>query len=179
MPRQLREVIGRERIAARVADLASRINADYRGREQNLLVVGVLKGCFMFLADLLRHLEFSPAVDFLRVASYGIDTVTSGVVEIRKDIEIAVAGKDVLVVEDIIDTGLTLDYLRRHLLAGGPRTVRICALLDKSARRKVQLVADYVGFEIGDEFVVGYGLDHGERYRELPAICAIALHEDE
>jgi hypoxanthine phosphoribosyltransferase len=175
----LAELISRERLAARVAELAEQINADYRGREQDLLLVGVLKGCFLFMADLLRHLEFSPAIDFMRLASYGPDTETSGVVEIRKDVEIPVAGRDVLIVEDIIDTGLTLDYLRRHLMAGSPKSVRICTLLDKPARRKVSLVADYVGFTIGDDFVVGYGLDYHERHRGRPSICVLNPDSDE
>lgn len=168
MPDRLYELIGPERIAARVAELGTEISAAYRGTD--LLIVGVLKGCFMFLADLLRQMDIPVSIDFLRVASYGAATETSGVVEIRKDLESSVTGRAVLIVEDIIDTGLTVDYLRRHVLTGQPATVQICAFLDKPARRRVNLKPDYVGFAIDDLFVVGYGLDFNEHYRQLAAI---------
>lgn len=161
-----------EAIARRVAELAARLSADYA--EKDLVVVGVLKGCFLFVADLVRQLSVPAAVDFLRVASYGAATESSGVVQFRMDVDIPIGGRDVLLVEDIVDTGLTLDYLRRHLGAAAPRSLKICALLDKRGRRRVPLQADYVGFEIDDHFVVGYGLDYDERFRELPDVCVLA-----
>jgi hypoxanthine phosphoribosyltransferase len=172
---QLREVIGPEKIGRRVKELGAQISADYPSG--NLLVVGVLKGCFMFLGDLVRTMSFSPTIEFMRLASYGSATETSGVVEIKKDIETSVEGRDVLVVEDIIYTGLTMQYLLRHLRAGEPRSLKLCSLLDKPSRRRVPLKADYLGFEIEDLFVVGYGLDYNEKYRSLPGICVVELGE--
>lgn len=168
MPERLTELISADRLAARVSELADQISSDYKGC--NLLVIGVLKGSFIFLADLVRKIRCDQTIDFLRVASYGASTETSGVVEIRKDLEIPVAGRDILVVEDIVDTGLTLDFLLRHLRLGGPKSLKLCAMLDKPSRRMIDLKVDYVGFAIDDLFVVGYGLDCSEKYRYLPAI---------
>lgn len=168
MPDRLTELIGADRLAARVTELADQISSDYEGHE--LLVVGVLKGSFIFLADLVRKLRCIQTIDFLRVASYGASTETSGIVEIRKDLEIPVAGRDILVVEDIVDTGLTLDFIIKHLRLGKPKSLRLCAMLDKPSRRQIELPVDYVGFTIDDLFVVGYGLDCSEKYRHLPAI---------
>lgn len=165
---ELAELIGADRIAERVRELAAQINRDYGDRSP--LVISVLNGAFIFTADLVRQLRCRPAVDFLSVASYGAATESSGVVAIRKDLGTTVTGRDLLVVEDVVDTGLTLDYLKRHLAAGQPRSIKVCALLDKPERRKLPLAPDYVGFAIGDEFVVGYGLDYNERYRELASI---------
>ena len=176
MSARLEPLIPAAEIATRVAGLAAELNRDYAGRE--LLVVGVLKGCFVFLADLVRHLTVPTAVEFLRAVSYGAATETSGVVQIRLDLDASVAGRHVLLVEDILDTGLTLDYLRKHLLAAGPASLKICTLLDKRARRRTPLEADYVGFAIEDKFVVGYGLDFDERYRELPDVCVLRLPHD-
>jgi hypoxanthine phosphoribosyltransferase len=175
MGQRLVELLDAEQIRAKVRELAEAINRDYRGRDP--LLVGVLKGSFVFLADLVRQLDFSPTVDFLRAASYGADTESAGVVEIRKDLEISVYQRDVLVVEDIVDTGLTLQYLLRHLQAGQPASLRTCVLLDKPARRVVQLEPDYVGFAIDDVFVVGYGLDFNEKHRELRSICILNTDE--
>ncbi|MGL4461161.1 MAG: hypoxanthine phosphoribosyltransferase, partial [Planctomycetia bacterium] len=165
MTEPLSELISAEAIARRLDEMAAEIRADYSGGE--LFVVGVLKGSFLFLADLVRRLDDGVTIDFLRVASYGAATESSGVVEIRKDLESPVAGRDVLVVEDIIDTGLTASYLDRHLRGGAPRSLRFCTLLDKPSRRRTPFRADYLGFEIPDKFVVGYGLDYNERYRNL------------
>ena len=171
MADRLTELISQEKISARVAELGQQISADYRGSD--LLMVGVLKGCFVFLADLVRAMDLAPAIDFLRVASYGQETETSGVVQIRKDLESSITGRDVLIVEDIIDTGLTLDYLVRYLRAREPHTLRLAALLDKPSRRRVELELDYVGFQIADEFVVGYGLDFNEKYRHLSSVYIV------
>jgi hypoxanthine phosphoribosyltransferase len=155
----------------RIEQLGAEITEDYRGRD--LLLVGVLKGAVFFLADLMRCIEVPCEVDFMAVASYGSATESSGVVRILKDLDAAIEGRDVLIVEDIVDSGLTLQYLLRNLGARGPRTLEVCALLTKPERRRVELSPRYVGFEIPDRFVVGYGLDHAERYRNLPYVAAL------
>ena len=176
MNARLETLIPAARIAARVAELARDLDRDYAGRE--LLCVGVLKGCFVFLADLVRHLSVPTRIEFLRAASYGAATESSGVVQIRMDLDAPLAGRHVLLVEDILDTGLTLDYLRKHLLAAGPASLKICALLDKRVRRRVAIEADYVGFAIDDHFVVGYGLDFDERHRERPDVAILRTDAD-
>ncbi len=158
-------------LARRVRELGREISADYEGRE--LLLVGVLKGAVFFLSDLMRHIEVPCEVDFMAVASYGSSTDSSGVVRILKDLDAPIAGRHVLIVEDIIDSGLTLQYLLRNLGARDPETIEVCALLTKPARRKVAVEPRYVGFEIPNRFVVGYGLDHAERYRNLPYVAAL------
>jgi hypoxanthine phosphoribosyltransferase len=168
MAERVEEFLSAERIAARVAELAAEIGRDYAGERP--LVVCVLKGAFLFVADLVRAMPVDPEIDFLRVSSYGQATESSGVVEIRKDLETPVSGRHVLLVEDIIDTGLTISFLRRHVELSNPASVRVCTLLDKPSRRKVEIRGDYVGFTIEDRFVVGYGLDFAERYRRLPFI---------
>ena len=155
----------------KVAELGARISADYEGRD--LLLVGVLKGAIFFLSDLMRELSVPCEVDFMAVASYGSATQSSGVVRILKDLDAAIEGRHVLIVEDIVDSGLTLQYLLRNLNARGPASVEVCALLTKPTRREVELRARYVGFEIPSRFVVGYGLDHGEKYRNLPYVAAL------
>jgi hypoxanthine phosphoribosyltransferase len=164
-------MIPAERIAARIRELAAQIARDYLGRE--ILVVSVLKGSFIFLADLVRAVPCDVEIDFLRVVSYGAATETAGVVQFRMDVDAPVTGRHVLVVEDILDTGLTLDYLKRHLQSGQPASLRTCTLLDKKGRRRVPFEADYVGFAIDDHFVVGYGLDFDERFRNLPDVCIL------
>jgi len=159
-------------LSRRVRELGARITVDYQGRD--LLLVGVLKGAVFFLSDLMRHIDVPCEVDFMAVASYGSATDSSGVVRILKDLDVALEGRHVLIVEDIIDSGLTLQYLLRSLGARNPETIEVCALLTKPARRKVEIEPRYVGFEIADRFVVGYGLDHGERYRNLPYVAALA-----
>jgi hypoxanthine phosphoribosyltransferase len=156
----------------RVQELGFEISSDYEGR--NLVLVGVLKGAVFFLSDLMRHIEIPCEVDFMAVASYGSATDSSGVVRILKDLDAAIEGRDVLIVEDIVDSGLTLQYLMRSLGARDPATLEVCALLTKPERRKVELPTRYVGFEIPNRFAIGYGLDYEERYRNLPYVAALA-----
>ena len=157
-----------EEIQAKVQELAQRIARDYRDKDP--VLVGVLNGAFVFLSDLVRHLDLPCTVDFVSWSSYGKDTSSSGVFRIMKDLETNVESKHVLVVEDIIDTGLTLHYLLDTIRARRPASVKVVALLDKPSRRKIQAKADYLGFQIPDAFVVGYGLDFAQRYRNLPFI---------
>ena len=162
-------LITEDQIQDKVRELGARITADYA--ETSVTLVSVLKGSLPFMADLMRAIEIPVQIDLMEVSSYGgATTETSGLVRILKDLSSSIAGKDVLIVEDIIDTGLTLNYLLRYLRGKNPRSLRICALLDKPARRLVEISIDYRGFEIPDEFVVGYGLDFGEFYRNLPFI---------
>jgi hypoxanthine phosphoribosyltransferase len=164
-----RVLISEEQIAARVRELGARIAADY-ANQNNLLLVGVLKGCAMFMVDLARAIPRSLALDFIAVASYGASTESSGVVRMLKDLDTDIAGRNVLIVEDIIDSGLTLAYLRSQLQRRNPASLRICTLLNKPERRTADVNIDYLGFDIPNEFVVGYGLDYAERYRNLPYI---------
>ena len=161
-------LIDEERLRARVAELGEEISADYTGRD--LLLVGVLKGAVFFMADLMRGLTIPCEIDFMAISSYGDSTDSSGVVRILKDLDINIEGRDVLVVEDIIDSGLTLSYLMRNLEAREPASLEICALLTKPERREIEVPVRYVGFEIPNRFVIGYGLDFGERYRNLPYV---------
>ncbi len=158
-------------IEGRVRELAGRISGDYAGKD--LLIVGVLKGAFVFMADLVRGLHIPCRVDFVRLASYGAGSTSSGKVRITKDLETDIAGRHVLVVEDIVDTGLTLAWLVEALRRRQPASLRVCAFLDKSQRRQVPFTADYVGFTIPDAFVVGYGLDFNEDFRFLPDVCVL------
>jgi hypoxanthine phosphoribosyltransferase len=160
-----------EELQQRVAALGEQISRDYAGRP--LLLIGVLKGAVFFLSDLMRYLELPVEVDFMAVASYGSATDSSGVVRILKDLDVAIEDRDVLIVEDIVDSGLTLQYLLRNLGSRNPRSLEVCALLTKPDRRKVDLPTRYVGFEIPDRFVVGYGLDYAERHRNLPFVAAL------
>jgi hypoxanthine phosphoribosyltransferase len=155
----------------RVRELAAEVSRDYEGRD--LVLVGVLKGAIFFLSDLMRQIAVPCEVDFMAVASYGSATKSSGVVRILKDLDAVIEGRDVLIVEDIVDSGLTLQYLLRNLAGRNPRSLEVCALLIKPERRKVQLDARYVGFEIPNRFAIGYGLDHAERYRNLPFVAAL------
>jgi len=161
-----------DQLRHRVRALGAQITADYEGRD--LLLVGVLKGAVFFLADLMRHIDVPCEVDFMAVASYGSATDSSGVVRILKDLDRPIAGRDVLIVEDIVDSGLTLQYLLRNLGARDPASLEVCALLTKPERRKVELGTKYVGFEIPNRFAIGYGLDHAERYRNLPYVAALS-----
>jgi hypoxanthine phosphoribosyltransferase len=158
-------------LSHRVRQLGAEISRDYEGRD--LVLIGVLKGAIFFLSDLMRAIEVPCEVDFMAVASYGSATDSSGVVRILKDLDTPIEGRDVLVVEDIVDSGLTLQYLMRSLEARGPASLEVCALLTKPTRRKVDLPARYIGFEIPDRFAIGYGLDHAERYRNLPFVAAL------
>src|SRR5437764_3994475 len=164
-------LVSADELQRRVAELGEEISRDYTGR--SLLLVGVLKGAVFFLSDLMRYLEIPCEVDFMAVASYGSATKSSGVVRILKDLDASIEDRDVLIVEDIVDSGLTLSYLLRNLAGRNPRTLEVCALLIKPERRKVELQARYVGFEIPNRFAIGYGLDHAERYRNLPFVAAL------
>ena len=157
-----------EALRARVAELGDEISDAYTGRD--LLLIGVLKGAVFFMADLMRAIEIPCEVDFMAISSYGASTDSSGVVRILKDLDINIEGRDVLVVEDIIDSGLTLSYLMRNLEAREPASLEVCALLTKPARREMDVAVRYVGFEIPNRFVIGYGLDFAERYRNLPYV---------
>ena len=157
----------------RVRQMGEQITKDYEGKD--LLLIGVLKGAVFFLADLMREIECPCEVDFMAVSSYGSMTDSSGVVRIQKDLDSSIEGKDVLIVEDIVDSGLTLQYLMRTLEARKPASLEVCALLTKPERRKIETDARYIGFEIPDKFAIGYGLDHAERYRNLPYVAALRL----
>lgn len=165
-------LISEDQIKNRLREMGEKITVDYKGKD-NFLLVGVLKGAVIFMADLVRHIELPLQVDFMAVSSYGASTESSGVVRILKDLEENVEGKNLLIVEDIIDSGLTLSYMYGILKSRNPASIRICTLLDKPTRRKVDIKVDYLGFEIPDYFVVGYGLDYNEKYRNLPYICVL------
>jgi len=168
-------LFSREQIQTRVRELGAQISRDLSGRP--LVVIGILKGAFIFLADLVRAMDMDMAVDFIRVASYGDATTTSGTIRLSKPPEIPLAGKEILLVEDIVDTGITLDWLQTYFREQGAKEVRICALIDKQERRERDVTVDYAGFTVTRGFLVGYGLDHAERYRNLDAVWA--LHEEE
>jgi hypoxanthine phosphoribosyltransferase len=165
-------LVSADDLQRRVAELGEQISRDYAGR--SLLLVGVLKGAVFFLSDLMRFIDIPVEVDFMAVASYGSATDSSGVVRILKDLDAAIEGRDVLIVEDIVDSGLTLQYLMRNLGSRNPQSLEVCALLTKPERRKVDLPTRYVGFEIPNRYVVGYGLDHEQRHRNLPYVAALA-----
>jgi hypoxanthine phosphoribosyltransferase len=165
-------LIDAESLDGRIAELGAEISSDYGGRD--LLLIGVLKGAVFFMADLMRRLTIPCEVDFMAISSYGASTDSSGVVRILKDLDINIEGRDVLVVEDIIDSGLTLSYLMRNLESREPASLEVCALLTKPARREIDVPVRYVGFEIPNRFVIGYGLDFGERYRNLPYVAVLS-----
>ena len=164
-------LVSREDLVRRVAELGEEISRDYEGRD--LMMVGILKGAVLFLADLMRHLDVPCEIDFMAVSSYGSQTDSSGVVRILKDLDAPIEGRHVLVVEDIIDSGLTLQYLMRNLKARRPASLEVCSLLTKPERLRVDLHPRYVGFEIPDRFAIGYGLDHAQRYRNLEYVAAL------
>jgi hypoxanthine phosphoribosyltransferase len=175
MGADLKEIlISPERLRARVTELAARIDADYAGRE--LLLVGVLKGAVMVMADLARAMRSQVQMDWMAVSSYGSGTRSSGVVRILKDLDTDITGRHVLVVEDIIDSGLTLSWLVGNLRSRGPASVEVCVMLRKPAAAQMDVTVRYVGFDIADEFVIGYGLDYAERFRNLPFIGTLAPH---
>ena len=158
-------------IADRIDVLAAQIDKDYKGQE--ILMIGVLKGSFLFIADLVRAVKTPSVIDFVRLASYGSATQSSGIIEVRKDLEMSIKDKHVLVVEDIVDSGLTLESLRNMLLNRQPASLRICTLIDKQAHRITEVPVDYIGFSMDDGFIVGYGLDLDEKYRNLPDIRVV------
>ena len=169
MRQDIKEVlVCEEQLAQKVAQLGKQISKDYAAK--NLLLISVLKGSVVFMSDLMRAIDIPCRIDFLSVSSYGSGTKTSGVVKITKDLDIPLKGYDILVVEDILDSGMTLSYIWELLQARDPASIRLCTLFDKPSRRKVDIKADYVGFEVPDEFIVGYGLDYDEKYRNLPYV---------
>jgi hypoxanthine phosphoribosyltransferase len=165
-------LVAREDLQSRIAELGAEISRDYAGKE--LILVGVLKGAVLFLADLMRHIDVPCEIDFMAVSSYGSQTDSSGVVRILKDLDAPIKDRDVLIVEDIIDSGLTLQYLMRNLNAREPASLRACALLTKPERLRVDLSPAYIGFEIPNRFAIGYGLDHAQKYRNLDFVAALA-----
>jgi hypoxanthine phosphoribosyltransferase len=166
-------LFSRETVAVRVRQLGEQISRDYAGEE--ILLIGVLKGAFVFLADLIRTLEVAVQVEFVRLASYGTETTSGGHVRVTHDLGVSIAGRHVLVIEDILDTGLTLSFLLQQLRARQPASLQLCVLLNKRISRTHDIVPDYVGFEVSDSFVVGYGIDYAECYRHLPAIYALTI----
>lgn len=177
MKDQLKIIIGKRALKERVKELAHKISNDYR--DKNPVLVGILKGSFIFMADLVRELQIPHEVDFISVASYGSGKHASGVVRWLKDLSINIEGKHVIIVEDIIDSGLTLNYIRNNLLTRNPKSLKIVTLLDKRRRRKLKISLRYVGFSIPNKFVVGYGLDYDEKYRNLPYIALLRNEKDE
>lgn len=161
-------LISREKVEERIKELAKEIEKDYAGK--NLVCVGLLKGSVMFMSDIIKCIDLDLRIDFMKVSSYGGGTNSTGVVKILKDVDVDLAGKDVLIIEDIIDTGLTILNVKDFLNKKNPNSVKVCTLLDKPSRRVVEVKGEYVGFEIPDEFVVGYGLDLDEKYRNLPYV---------
>jgi hypoxanthine phosphoribosyltransferase len=168
---KLKLLFSKKEIAEQVARLARQISTDYGGKK--VVLVGVLKGAFVFLADLVRQLTIPAEIEFMRIASYGSKKESSGEILVKKDVEVPLEGKDVLIVEDIVDTGLSLKFLEDHLRAHHPASLRVCALVDKKARREVEVQVDYTGFEMADGFIVGYGIDFNEQYRALPEIFVV------
>lgn len=169
---QPRVLISTEEIASRVQELGAKISRDYA--EKDLVVVGILKGAVVFMSDLIRAIQVPLEIDFMATSSYGAATETSGVVQLLKDLDTAIEGRDILIVEDIIDSGLTLSYLSQLLQSRQPASIKTAVLLDKPDRRQIDFIPDYIGFSIPDEFVVGYGLDHNHRYRELPYVGVVS-----
>ena len=172
---ELLPVLSQEAIEKRVVEMARLISEDYRGRD--LVVIGVLKGAFIFLADLVRHLTIGVTVDFIGASSYGSECVSSGAITLTRALSVDVRNKDVLLVEDIVDTGLTLAHLINHLESLGTRSVRVCAMIDKHERRQQKVPVAYSGFHIGEGFLVGYGLDYAEQYRHLPGIYHLKFNQ--
>lgn len=169
----LKILITRDQIRDRVAEMAAQITRDYAG--QSVVLVGVLKGAAIFLSDLARQIQLDTTFDFISVSSYGSSKQSSGEVRLNKDVDHSMSDQNIILVEDILDTGLTLQFLRRLFLHRAPRSLKIAALLDKKSRRTAAVNADYIGFVIPDEFVVGYGLDYNERYRNLPDVCILPV----
>ena len=171
---ELIEVLSATEIEKKISDIAKVISEDYKNSD--LVLIGALKGAFIFLADLARSLSIPSQIGFVGVSSYGSNTETSGVIKLTREIDVSIKDKDVIIVEDIVDTGLTLEYIIDYLKACGPKTVKICTLIDKSERRMVDVNVDYACHRIPEGFLVGYGLDHAEDYRNLPAIYHLKLN---
>lgn len=172
MINDIKEIIIKEdEVLSKIKELSKQISEDYKNK--NLLVVGILKGSVIFASDLIKNIEIPCEIDFMAVSSYGNSSETSGVVRIIKDLDHSIDGKDIIIVEDIIDSGVTLDYLIRYLKTRNVNSVKIAALLSKPSRRKVEIDVEYLGFEVPDEFIVGYGLDYAEKYRNLPYVAIL------
>ena len=171
MTQELKLLFSKQEIEETVARLAQEISADYANKR--VVLIGVLKGAFVFLADLVRQLTIPVEIEFIRIASYGSQKESSGTISIKKDVEISLEKKDVLVIEDIVDTGLSLKFLLDHLRARNPSSLKVCALIDKKSRRKVEVHVDYIGFAMDEGFIVGYGIDFNEGYRALPEIFVV------
>ncbi|WP_425447833.1 hypoxanthine phosphoribosyltransferase [Dethiothermospora halolimnae] len=172
MKEDIREIIvSSEDLEDKISSLGKKISKDYKGKD--LMLIGVLKGSIMFMSDLAKNIDIPLTMDFMAVSSYGDSTESSGVVRINKDLDSSIEGKDVLIVEDIVDTGLTLNYLVDNLKSRGANSIKICSLLDKPERRRVNVNIDYIGFQVPDEFVVGYGIDYAQKYRNLPYIAIL------
>jgi hypoxanthine phosphoribosyltransferase len=164
-------LISQARLRKKIKELARKISRDYKGKK--LVLIGILKGAFVFMADLLREISIPVEIDFIQVSSYGASKTSSGVIKIKKDIDLPIVGKHVLLVEDIIDYGYTLSYLLKFLKAKKPKSVRVCVMLDKLSRREVEVPIAYRGFEVPNKFIVGYGLDFAEKYRNLPQVASL------
>jgi len=172
MKEDIKEILFTEQeIRTRIEELGARITLDYSGKSP--LLIGILKGCFIFLADIARCIDLDCEIRFLSVSSYGFSSVTSGKVKIDKELDFEIAGRDVIIIEDILDSGVTLSALRDFVVERGPSTLKICAFLDKPERRQIPISVDYLGFDCPNEFVIGYGLDYAERYRNLPYIASL------
>jgi hypoxanthine phosphoribosyltransferase len=176
MKEELSVMIDSRTIAAKVKEMARQISSDYSDSE--VVALGILKGAWVFMADLVRQLTIPVVCDFVGISSYGNSTRSSGIVRITQDLSLNIQGKDVLIIEDIIDTGRTTNYLLRNLKTRRPASLKICTLLDKAERREVEVPLEYVGFTIPDRFVVGYGLDYADRYRQVPYVAELTLSED-
>lgn len=164
-------MISEEALKKRIKELGEEISRDYQGKE--ILAIGILKGAVLFLSDLIREISVDTKIDFMAVTSYGASTKSSGIVRILKDLDTSIEGMDIIIVEDIIDSGITLHYLRDYLMGRKPNSLKICTLLDKPERREADIKADYVGFEVENKFIVGYGLDYNEKYRNIPYITCL------
>lgn len=164
-------MISEDALKKRIKELGEEMSRDYEGKE--VLAIGILKGAVLFLSDLIREISVDTRIDFMAVTSYGASTQSSGIVRILKDLDTSIEGMDIIIVEDIIDSGITLHYLRDYLMGRKPNSLKICTLLDKPERREADIKADYVGFEVGNKFIVGYGLDYNEKYRNIPYITCL------
>ena len=170
-PKISKALISQARLQKKVKELARKISRDYKGKK--LVLIGILKGAFVFMSDLLREISIPVELDFIQVSSYGASTASSGVIKIKKDIDLPIVGKDVLLVEDIIDYGYTLDYLLDFIKQKKPKSVKVCVMLDKPARRRVKVPIAYKGFDVPDKFIIGYGLDLAEKLRNLPYVACL------
>ena len=175
MEHRILKKISEETISKKVEEIAQNISADYKDKEP--VLIGILNGCFIFMADLIRKISIPLELDFVRLASYGSNSASSGRIRLTKDVELLIEGKPVIIVEDIIDTGLTLSYLIKHIEKKTPESIKVCTLINKVERRHKEVVIDYRGFDLKEGFLVGYGLDYGENYRYLPYILSLKIED--